>query len=233
MPTTVLPEPPVIVERPPAHERQRSGAPPTGRDDGGGDEGGGGGGEPERDDLPFRPGKLALAFVLFSLSVLFVVTLAATLMLRKGAATWPPAGAPPFPRILWLNTGLLLASSAVLRAGVRAIGRGATAALTASLAVTTTLGVAFLLGQLEAWRTVLEVGETMASGSHGVIFYWLTGLHGAHVVGGIVLLIVCLARAARGRYSASSHLGVELCELYWHFLGVVWIVLVTALFLVL
>jgi cytochrome c oxidase subunit 3 len=73
----------------------------------------------------------------------------------------------------------------------------------------------------------------MMSGSHGVIFYWLTGLHGAHVVGGVVFLTVCLTRAARGRYSASSHLGVELCELYWHFLGIVWVVLVTTLFLVL
>jgi cytochrome c oxidase subunit 3 len=230
--TTSVLEPPVLVERPPPQARRgSSGGEPPSNDDG--DGGGGGGGDGDGGGLPFHPGKLAMAFVLFSLSVLFFVTLAATLMLRRGAESWPPPGAPPFPPVLWANTAVLLASSVSLRLGLRAIARGATARLTASLAATTALGVLFLLGQLHAWSTVFAAGETMTTGSHGVIFYWLTGLHGAHVVGGVLFLGVCLANAVRGRYTREAHVGVELCELYWHFLGVVWIILVFTLFWVL
>jgi cytochrome c oxidase subunit 3 len=52
-------------------------------------------------------------------------------------------------------------------------------------------------------------------------------------VGGVLFLGVCFARAIRRRYTADAHLGVELCELYWHFLGGVWIILVLTLYWVL
>jgi cytochrome c oxidase subunit 3 len=202
-------------------------------DDGHGGDGGRGDGEPWREDFPFRGAKLAMVFVLFSLSVLFVVTLLVALLLRKQAAHWQPGVVPAFPPILWLNTFVLLASSVALRRSVRSIASGHGRALTSGLVLTTLLGAAFLAGQGLAWRDLLREGVTMGSGSYGTIFYWLTGLHAAHVVGGVVFLAVCCVRARLGRYTAESHLGVELCEIYWHFLGVVWIVLVLLLFVLL
>lgn len=230
MPATLLPEPPVVAARPQPRPRlDHGGGSPPERGGGDGDGGDGGGGDGDGGGLPFHPGKLAMAFFIFSLSILFLVTLASTLMLRRGAQTWPPPGAAPLPRIVWANTVALLASSAWLRRGVAAIARGQSRVLVHALAGTTVLGTLFLLGQLAAWRTVLAAGEGMASGPHGVIFYWLTGLHGAHVVGGLVFLGACLVQARRGRFTAERRLGVELCEIYWHFLGVVWIVLVLTL----
>src|SRR5579862_5226121 len=90
-------------------------------DGGGGGGGGGGDGEPSRDDFPIRKAKLAMVFVLFSLSVLFLVTTFVALLLRKGAAHWDPGIAPRFPTILWANTIVLFASSATFRRAVRAI----------------------------------------------------------------------------------------------------------------
>jgi cytochrome c oxidase subunit 3 len=60
-------------------------------------------------------------------------------------------------------------------------------------------------------------------------FYMLTGLHAAHVVGGLVPLTLVMSRARRREYSSSSHEGVQLCVHYWHYLGVVWLVLFSAL----
>lgn len=202
------------------------------RDEGGGGDGGGDGNgdEPSRDDLPFRGAKLAMAFVLFSLSILFIVTLFVALLMRKQATHWPPGIVPAFPPILWANTLVLFASSATLRRSVRAIGAGRTRELASGLAATTVLGATFLAGQAWAWHDLLRAGITMGTGSYGTIFYWLTGLHAAHVLGGIVSLGVCHVRALLGRYTSASHLGVELCEIYWHFLGVVWLVLVLLLF---
>lgn len=199
-------------------------------DDGRGDDGDAFG--PRRDEYPFRRAKLAMAFVLFSLSVLFVVTLFVALVLRRNATRWDPGVAPAFPPILWANTIVLVASSISLRHAVRAIAEGRGRALTTGIAATFALGVAFLAGQSWAWHDLLGAGVTMA-GPYGTVFYWLTGLHAAHVLGGLVSLGVCQARALLGRYTRESHLGVELCEVYWHFLGAVWLVLVALLFVLL
>ncbi|MFH1681903.1 MAG: cytochrome c oxidase subunit 3 [Candidatus Eisenbacteria bacterium] len=63
----------------------------------------------------------------------------------------------------------------------------------------------------------------------GFTFYMLTGLHAAHVLGGLIALAVVTARAHRGAYSAADHAGIELCARYWHFLDIVWIVLFAVL----
>ena len=231
---------PALPEALPAERRPTPAFGGGGTDDGdrGGDDGGFGGGggddgqgddEPRRDELPFRKAKLAMVFVLFSLSVLFVVTLFVALLLRRTATHWNPGVAPAFPPLLWANTVILLASSFTLRHSVRAIAAGHAATLARGLGATTVLGLAFLAGQAWAWHDLLAAGVTMA-GAYGTVFYWLTGLHAAHVVGGVVFLAVCHVRSLLGRYTSESHLGVELCEIYWHFLGVVWLVLVALLF---
>jgi cytochrome c oxidase subunit 3 len=174
-----------------------------------------------------------MTFVLFSLSVLFVITVFVALLLRRQASKWEPGVSPAFPPILWANTVALLASSFTFRRAVRAIGGGDGRGLVRLLALTELLGAGFVAGQGLAWRDLLHAGVTMGTGSYGTIFYFLTGLHAAHVLGGLVSLGVCHGRALLGRYTRESHLGVELAELYWHFLGVVWIVLVLLLFVLL
>ena len=154
----------------------------------------------------------------------------ATVFYLRSIGPWPP---PPYaaPDLLWgtVNTLVLFASSATLRRAVRAIGAGDATTLTRGLAATTLLGAGFLAGQAWAWHDLLRAGVTM-EGAYGTVFYWLTGLHAAHVLGGLIFLAVCQARALLGRYTRDSHLGVELCEIYWHFLGAVWLVLVALLF---
>ncbi len=112
---------------------------------------------------------------------------------------------------------------------MRAIGRGDGEGLVRGLFYTTLLGIAFLLGQGRAWHSMLPV----SAGPYVTIFYCLTWIHAAHVLGGLVFLAVCLVKATRGRYTFVEHVGVELCELYWHFLLVVWLVLVVWLAVVL
>jgi cytochrome c oxidase subunit 3 len=233
MPVAPLIEIPAAPFAPPPRLAGGGGGPGSGDDDGDGDGGGGGGDDPGRDELPISRQKLALVFLLLSLSVLFTVTLFVALLLRRQAAVGHPGVVPAFPPILWADTAVLLASSFALRGGVRAIGAGDRAALTRGLAATTGLGVAFLGGQGWAWHGLLAAGVGTGSGTYATVFYTLTGLHALHVVGGIVLLAVCLVRALRQRYSAGDHMGVDLCEIYWHFLGGVWVVLVLLLLVML
>ncbi len=98
--------------------------------------------------------------------------------------------------------------------------------------VTAVLALAFLIVQAFNWYAILEANTAVKSTIYGFTFFVLTGLHALHVIGGIVPIWVVTRRANTGRYSAKDHDGVRLCAYYWHFLGVVWIILFVALFLI-
>jgi cytochrome c oxidase subunit 3 len=86
----------------------------------------------------------------------------------------------------------------------------------------------FLIGQVWDY-TQLEFGITDTA--FGSTFYTLTGFHGAHVLGGAVMLSVVLYRGLAGQFSARHHDAVEATSLYWHFVDVVWIALFSTLYL--
>ena len=125
-------------------------------------------------------------------------------------------------------TAILVLSSVTMQLGVWAIRRGDRTAFLRATGVTLLLGVIFLVGQVWDY-TQLEFGITDTA--FGSTFYTLTGFHGAHVLGGAVMLSVVLYRGLAGQFSARHHDAVEATSLYWHFVDVVWIALFSTLYL--
>jgi cytochrome c oxidase subunit 3 len=125
-------------------------------------------------------------------------------------------------------TAILVLSSFTMQLGVWAIRRGDRTAFLRATGVTLALGVIFLVGQVWDY-TQLEFGITDTA--FGSTFYTLTGFHGAHVLGGAVMLSVVLYRGLAGQFSARHHDAVEATSLYWHFVDVVWIALFSTLYL--
>jgi cytochrome c oxidase subunit 3 len=117
-------------------------------------------------------------------------------------------------------TAILIASSFTMQFGVWAIRRGDDGKLRLWTAITLGLGVVFLAGQLYDYS---QLGFGISDEAFGTVFYTLTGFHGAHVFGGTIGLVIILARAMRGQFSARNHVGVEAVSMYWHFVDVVWI----------
>jgi cytochrome c oxidase subunit III len=202
-------------------------------DDGGFGRGPGDGGDGDGGFERGSRARLGLALAIFGMSTLFAAFLIAYLLLRKNAPVWPPPGAPIPPRGLWASTLVLLASSTTFAGAVRAaraaargiVGDGSRQRLARALGWTFALGVLFLAVQAILWRTVLLGGRFAFSDAYGTIFYSLTGLHAAHVVGGLLFLGRVSARARREPGSTRTLLSVELCSTYWHFMDAVWIVL--------
>jgi cytochrome c oxidase subunit 3 len=160
---------------------------------------------------------------------LFAAFLVAYLLLRKNAATWPPPGAPLPPKGLWISTVVLLASSATIVAAGRAQDPRA---MRRGLALTLALGFLFLVVQGILWREVFASGRFTFSDAYGTIFYSLTGLHGAHVIGGLVFLTRTLLRARSdpsGPSGPKMRLALALCSTYWHFMDGIWLVLFAVL----
>src|SRR3989338_1289843 len=129
-----------------------------------------------------------------------------------------PLGAWGLPA---LNAILILPSSVSLmwaRKGLSAANRGQ---MVAGLAIALALGVAFLLQQAMEYRHAAELGITLASGVYGTNFYMLTGVHGVHMLVGIIMLGVLLLRAFHGHFKPESHVGLDIVAWYWNFAVVV------------
>jgi cytochrome c oxidase subunit 3 len=145
------------------------------------------------------------------------------------------------PSILWLNTALIVASSVTLELGRRNHRRGGAAAeggvltlpgpvslTTRWIDVTLALGVLFLGGQLVAWHQLAGQGLFLATNPSSAFFYVLTALHGLHLLGGLAGLLYVRHRLRRGpAVSAGPALGAG--ALYWHFMAVLWLYLLTLL----
>ena len=125
-------------------------------------------------------------------------------------------------------TVFLILSSFTCQFAVWAIRRDDRTGFLRNMGVTIVLGIAFLIGQGYDYATL---GFGLSDGVFGTTFYTLTGFHGAHVFGGVVMLSVVIYRGLAGQFSARHHDAVEATSLYWHFVDVVWIALFSTLYI--
>ena len=123
------------------------------------------------------------------------------------------------PRVLWLSTGLILASSVTLEIARRVFRKGEWRTADRLLLATATIGVAFLAAQLVAWRDLLAQGAYLMENPHGAFFYLFTGLHAVHLLGGLIALFAVVFGRRKRREL------VDVVAYYWHFLTVLWLVL--------
>ncbi|WP_027580439.1 cytochrome c oxidase subunit 3 [Bradyrhizobium sp. Ai1a-2] len=131
----------------------------------------------------------------------------------------------PVPTLLWFNTGVLVLSSVALQWAYIAARRDDMEGVILGLLGGAAFAVTFLVGQLLAWRQLNAAGYFVASNPANSFFYLITAVHGLHLMGGLVALGRTTARVWRGAEVAQVRLSVELCAIYWHFLLLVWLVL--------
>jgi len=148
------------------------------------------------------------------------------------AEQWPPAGTPELPGTLWISTLILLASSGTMHWALRSVRRGRQRSLCVAMSATTLLALAFLASQTANWFVLVALNMPASLNMFAACFYLLTGLHGLHVLGGLVPLGITTARSFRRRYTAGGHAGVSFCATFWHFLDVIWVVMFAALMVV-
>ena len=181
-------------------------------------------------------GNPVLGMLLFIVSeiMFFAGLFAAYFNLRTATGIWPPEGNGAFElhsEILFpaVMTTLLVLSSITCQFAVWRIRKGDRQGMNRALLMTVLLGVIFLIGQAYDYT---QLGFGIADGVFGSTFYTLTGFHGAHVLGGVLMLTVCLYRGGLGQFSAEHHDMVEATSIYWHFVDVVWILLFALIYII-
>jgi cytochrome c oxidase subunit 3 len=206
------------------------GKPPSRRDDGdGGDDSGNTGGDRKPEPGRSSPKKYSTAIFLAMLSILmfFMVLTAAFVVLRiHNLHTW---SAVRLPWILWINTVVLLASSATLELARRKLQVHSLRGFRQMWALTTILGMIFLAGQVIAWRHLAAEGVYMASRLSSSFFYVFTALHAAHLLGGICALLYVGLRNFEAA-PVSRFVAAEVTSYYWHFMDGLWLFLLALLY---
>jgi cytochrome c oxidase subunit 3 len=135
----------------------------------------------------------------------------------------------PVPRLLWFNTGVLVVSSAALQWAHMAARRNDMNGVIVGLCAGAASAITFLVGQLLAWQQLSVAGYFLASNPANSFFYMITAMHGLHLMGGLVAVGRTTAKVWRGAAMTQVRLSVELCAIYWHFLLLVWLVLLALL----
>ncbi len=178
---------------------------------------------------PFNPAQTGIWVALAAITMSFAA-LTSALVVRQGiGAGWGHIALPP---VLFLNTFALLASSITLEVARRRLTSYARAVGTQKaipmlwLAVTLFLGLLFVAGQYAAWLQLKSQGLYLATNTNSSFFYLFTGVHAAHVLGGLLGLVYIMSKLHRSVLRRSTF---SACAQYWHFMDVLWIYLLLLL----
>jgi cytochrome c oxidase subunit 3 len=189
--------------------------------------GGGDGSSDSGSSFPISKGQVGIWILVTAIIMLFAGLSSAYIVLR-GMPTWQGI---ELPSLLWSNTAILLMSSVAIELSRRSIRRNDTQSMKRWLALGGLLGLAFLIGQVAAWKQLANAGVYLPSTIQSGFFYILTGLHGLHLFGGVVALSVVMGMAMKNRLTAFSHEPLKLCAAYWHVMDGLWLYLFLLLLL--
>jgi cytochrome c oxidase subunit 3 len=141
---------------------------------------------------------------------------------------WFPMDGHKLPvAVAGVNTAILLSSSLTLHWAQTSIKNGNRFGLQAGMFSTFLLGLTFLFIQINEY---VHIGFRPQDSAQATVFFSLTGLHGAHVTIGLVLLAMVTWRSFKGHYSPEHHHGVEVPGIYWHFVDVMWVIVYTSVY---
>jgi cytochrome c oxidase subunit 3 len=163
---------------------------------------------------------------IFAITMSFAAFTSA-LFVRQGSGDWIHV---VLPRLLYVNTAVLLVSSITLEMARRAYGNiqereaGSLRTTLLWLGVTLAFGFAFVAGQYMVWKQLAAQGIYLATSSNSSFLYVLTGVHAVHVLGGITGLLRLLVRMTRKQVTLRMS-SVANTAIYWHFMGVLWLYL--------
>ena len=211
-----------------------------------------GGGDDGRSGSPdygtrLRRARLGLLVALTPILMLFV-SFTSAYIVRQGLPTldprtntlvrdWIPV---KLPRLLFVNTCVLLLSSVGMELARRQIKREAAPASVSAasageekkipwLAMTVVLGLLFLAGQWMAWRQLAALGYYVSTSPSSSFIYLLTGTHAIHLMGGVLALLVAGAASLLQRPVATRGIVVDVTGWYWHFMALLWVYILSLL----
>src|SRR5258708_8272362 len=160
-------------------------------------------------------------YVVFVYLVMTFATFTSAMVVRRGLGSdWTTT---PLPAVLWVNTVVLIASSAVFEKARRLLRARQRSGFEKWWLAGVGLSVLFLAGQVLAWWQLRSAGVYLSGNPSGAFFYVITVSHAVHLLGGFAALVYLSWKAHRGELGPAKRTAVDASTLYWHFLGGIWV----------
>lgn len=175
--------------------------------------------------LPMTAATMGMYLGVISGTMGFLSVIVGYLVIRHmHSQEWLPPNTAPFPSALYMSTLVILVSSGTMQYALNSIRRASVGNLRNGLLGTFVLSVLFYILQVHSYLVITSGMEFKAAHSlFSGTFFMLTALHAAHLLGGVIPLVVLYLAARRDCYSEESHQAVTSTTIYWHFLTVMWV----------
>jgi cytochrome c oxidase subunit 3 len=182
----------------------------------------------EEENYIINPKKFVL-WLLIVASVMLFAGFTSAYIVRRGEGNWEVFD---LPSLFLVNTIIAVVSSLFMQLAYMAAKKNNSTTLKIFLTTTTLLGLAFCLGQFYAYKELVANNVFFAfSNPSNSFVYVISGLHLAHVVGGLVFLMILFVQALMNKLGKNALLYLNMCTTYWHFIGALWIYLYLFLYL--
>jgi cytochrome c oxidase subunit 3 len=168
-----------------------------------------------------HPHKFTLWVALGSIVMMFA-GLTSAYIVKRDQPGWTTF---PVPRAFWYSTVTILVSSVTIQMALKAFKDREMMRYRNLVTLTAFLGVAFVVLQYEGFRSIWNTGITFKGSGGGQFLYIIAGLHAAHVLGGIIALIIMFIKAFASKIRRYNSIPIELMATYWHFVDLLWIYL--------
>lgn len=168
-----------------------------------------------------HPSKFTLWVAIGSMIMMFA-GLTSAYVVKRSMPSWTTF---EMPRIFWYSTAVMVISSLTMIMALRAFKQRERVKYRALLTLTAILGVAFVIMQVIGFSQIWATGITFAGSGAGQFLYIIAGLHGIHVLGGVIALIIMFFKAFSTRMRNYNAVPVEVMSTYWHFVDFLWIYL--------
>ena len=176
---------------------------------------------PVEQPLSMHPKKFALWLFIVTVVMIFAAFTSAHIV-RQADGDWLIYD---IPSMHWYTSGIILLSSVFMQWAYIAAKKDKLEQVKIALTITTALGIVFLFGQLQAWDQLVDAGVFFVGNPAGSFMYIFTGIHGVHLISGVIYLIYMLISSFRYKVHSKNMLNMEMSATWWHFLSGLWIYL--------
>ena len=186
-----------------------------------------------RPDTGLTNGKIGIWLFLASEVMLFGALFATYIILRVGSPDWPMGREILNVPLATINTVVLISSSVTMVMAWASLARKNFGQFRWYMGATVLFGVGFLVIKYIEYSAKIHHGLTPSTNNFMAIYFTLTGLHGLHVLGGMIVMAYFLGPGAKMWKSEPDRFTnrIEVVGLYWHFVDLVWIFLFPTLYL--
>ena len=171
--------------------------------------------------ISMHPKKFALWLFLVTVVMIFAA-LTSAYIVRQAEGNWLEY---ELPEIFWITSGIVVLSSVFLHWAYLSAKKDNLLNLRIGMVMTVILGIAFLVGQWYSWVALVDRDVFFVGNPAGSFLYVFTGLHAAHLISGVIFLIIVLISTFRLKVHSQAMNTMEMATTYWHFLGGLWIYL--------